>query len=571
MPNPAVPANRKVSFRVIFGMSLLMTLALYGRSLFAPFHYDDHWFIVRNASVREIVPVSRFFLDPASVAHPQSGLAGRVYRPLAAFSFAVDYRLWKLRPAVYRFENFLLHALAAALAFVFFTRSCGFSPAGAAVGVATFLVHPAQVESVVWISQRSNIFCLIGLLAGLVCLAGRPGWKRTLAGLAFLLFALFAKENAAVLIALLVLHNACFRSEEPPPPVPVPGEPEETEEETAERLKKRRRKRMALYASVLALTGFYVLLRSAVLERFAQRDFRGGWLENALVGAASWWEYLKLLIVPLHTTVSHDQYVSSPWQSPWPWVGVFCLAGYLGIAAWRWRKDRAIPFFLFWILIALSPVLGLVPIDTFVAERFLYVPLIGLGGLTGIIWERSGGFAPAPLSRLFSRGAVLTWTMALALLSFRQAGVWRDEMALWRSAVEREPHNAFARSNLAEVHAQRGEIQAAIHEYSAALSQGPSLELAFAAMNNLAELYNRQGEARRSLEWSERALQIRPDSPPTLYNRIVSFAMLGEKEKAFETLARAEDLAPASSLWPPLRERLEAVFGKSAGVPGDYP
>jgi hypothetical protein len=47
--------------------------------------------------------------------------------------------------------------------------------------------------------------------------------------------------------------------------------------------------------------------------------------------------------------------------------------------------------------------------------------------------------------------------------------------------------------------------------------------------------------------------------------------MLGEKEKAFETLARAEDLAPASSLWPPLRERLEAVFGKSAGVPGDYP
>src|SRR5258706_8122497 len=97
-----------------------------------------------------------------------------------------DVSLCGMRAGAHHAVNALFHAVNAALLFLFLdTTTRRRAPSLAAA--ALFAVHPLNVESVAWVSQRKSVLCMFFLLLTLTAYAAwarRGGRGRYIASLA---------------------------------------------------------------------------------------------------------------------------------------------------------------------------------------------------------------------------------------------------------------------------------------------------------------------------------------------------------------------------------------------------
>ncbi len=540
----------KNNFVFIPACLCLVTFLLFGPSLSFEFVYDDQWTIVKNPSIQSLQPVSRFFLDKNTFALPSTGMNDTAYRPLPTLWFAWDYKMWGLNPLPYKLSNLTLHAMNGILLFFILLSRMRLTRSAAFFGALLFLVHPAQVESVVWVTQRSNLLCLLGMLLAFWVLTDRAQDKSSLKtfiikmalpGFLFSGLALLSKETGVTFLALFVLWDILFSTRQP-----IPGA--------------RPSRKLIVYGFVFMSVLLWLFLRYEVLGHLPQRAPReGSYVINALTGLASGWEYFKLLFFPLDLRVSHWEYFDNPLKSALVWKGLALLIASTALMALGWKKHRRAVFFTGWIILTLLPVLNLIPIDTFVAERFLYVPLAGLAGLSACFWEKTEntlrkynvGHTPKKRFLFF-----LIFPFTLGIVTFKHIQVWQKDLTLWKSAVQSEPDNPFARACLAEAYMGTDRLEEAKTEYKIALTKKPTVSIAFAAMNNLAELLNKLNQPQEALQWSEKALTLRPHARTALYNKIVSLSMLNQKNAAEKTLTKAEKTYPTDPGWPLLRKKI---------------
>ena len=87
------------------------------------------------------------------------------YYPMTHTSFWVEYRIWKLNPLGYHITNVALHAANAIL--LWQLMSLLEIPAALLIA-AIFPLHPVNVESVAWISERKNVLAFFFMLASIL-------------------------------------------------------------------------------------------------------------------------------------------------------------------------------------------------------------------------------------------------------------------------------------------------------------------------------------------------------------------------------------------------------------------
>ena len=122
--------------------------------------------------------------------------------------FASSTRLWGLNPTGYHWVNLVLHVANALLVWLVLAR---LKVPGAWLAGAIFALHPVQVESVAWITERKNVlmgfFFLLTLLAWIAFVDGKTKRPWLFYGLALILYllALSAKTTACTLPAALFL------------------------------------------------------------------------------------------------------------------------------------------------------------------------------------------------------------------------------------------------------------------------------------------------------------------------------------------------------------------------------
>ena len=415
------------------------------------------------------------------------------YFPLVYTTFRIERALWGLSPSGYHWVNLLLHVANALLVWRVLAR---LKVPGAWLAAAIFALHPVQVESVAWITERKNVlmsfFFLLTLVAWIKFIDERTKHQWSFYGLALVLYglALSAKSTACTLPVALLLSLWLQKK-------PINRE------------------------RVIQIVPFFLLgLGMAMLAVWWERYHQGtrgalfaiGPIERILIASRAIWFYLSKLIWPSDLTFIYPRWTISstnPLDYGWLLAGAgLCALVYLA----RRYVGRSVEVAALFFVATLSPVLGFIMLYTFrytfVADHYQYLAGIGPIALA------SAGVATLAGSFKRSRPLILAvavcLTVTLAVLTWRQAAMYADIEALWRTTLAKNPGCWMAHNNLGIVLFQKGEIDEAIAHYRKTLQMQPDFS---DADYNLGNALLQKGEIDEAIVHCRRAVIIQPNDP----------------------------------------------------------
>ena len=473
-------------WRVYLFLLLLATVTIlaYRPAWHGGFLWDDDAYVANNELLTAPDGLRRIWFSFDSPSQ---------YFPLVYTTFRIERALWGLNPAGYHVVNVLLHVANALLVWRLLAR---LRVPGAWLAGAIFALHPVQVESVAWITERKNVlmgfFFLLTLLTWVEFLdqQTRRRWRLYLLALVLYALALLSKTTACTLpVALLLIL--------------------------------RLRKKSVTKGTLLQVVPFVVLgiamgLLTIWWERYHQGTrgplFALGLIERILVASRAVWFYLGKLFWPSNLTFIYPRWIVSPTE-PLQYAWLAALGGLCAAIFFARRYvGRSLEVAALFFVATLSPVLGFIMLYTFrytfVADHYQYLASIGPIALA------SAGITTLAASFKESRhsifGAAVCIVAALAVFTWRQSTMYADIEALWRTTIARNPGCWMAHNNLGIVLSQKGEIDEAIAHYRKTLEMSPD----FAdADYNLGNALLQKGEIDAAILHCQRAVTIQPNDP----------------------------------------------------------
>jgi tetratricopeptide (TPR) repeat protein len=382
-----------------------------------------------------------------------------LFRPLTTLTYWFNYSVLGNGENAFGYHavNLVLHWMNVVLAFAL-VRAITRRPWVALFTAAVFASHPLTVESVTNVVGRADLLAGMSILGGL-CLyrrfraeQARPLRARLLlAGLAATYAAgVFCKESAVVLPALMLLHDAAFPAAEGPT-----------------RLVTIRRAAARVWPAYLSvLPGATVLLWARWAMFHNSPIFAQNGADNPIAIAGFWTGlmtavkvagyYLALVVWPAALSCDHsyNQIRLFSWtlmsgQDAHAWVALAVLLALLAGAVVAWRRDRGVLFFLGFAAITFLPTANvLFPIGTIMAERLMYVPLVGLAAAAALTLAAAGQRFLTSRPQAARRGwaiagrlAAAAVVVALASRTMARNEDWTSTLQLWSSAARATPDN----------------------------------------------------------------------------------------------------------------------------------
>lgn len=535
LPTPLVSRRGGAATRHLPAAALvLVALATYANGVTNDFAWDDHVIVVQGSAQAGPSEIRRALTSPDVVLRSQPA---PYYRPLTRLTFVVDRALFGLDPLPYHVENVVLH-LAAVLALFALARSVAGGSGAAFVAALLFAVHPVNAETVDFVSARNN--ALVALFTLTACIAylrardtGRA--RPLLAASGLFLLAVASKETGLMLLPFLALHELT----------------------SAARDEERLRPRLVRLASLGIVAAAYLAARTLVLSSAGGPPIALASAAEALArGLHVVPRYLALVIFPAGLTVHHPEpetFLASRLALLCAWVAIVVATALLV----RQRRPAA-RFGLLWFAVNLLPVSGIIPIPSAaLAERYLYVPAIGL-------WLVVGDQA-ALLARRFPRRRPVAWAIAavavaLAAITIRRNRDWKDDLALFSSAVRVDPRSTEASYNHAVALDARGDPDAARREWERTLRLDPGH---VGALARLGTLHAERGALDAAASYFSRVLALQPDHVETRFNLALLLERLGRREDALDQYREFIRLHPVDypELERRVRERIRALGG----------
>jgi protein O-mannosyl-transferase len=533
-----------------------IVVAAYATSFGGTWVYDDVPSIVHNAAIRHLGTA----FAPASDGLPIAG------RPLVSFSLALNYALSGTATWGYHLTNLAIHGAATLLLFGLVRRTllgfgsgggesgptgipgqrqvaaigaCGEAPTALAfVAALGWAVHPLQTEAVVYVVQRAEslmaLFYLLTLytfVRGLAAATRRRWWFG--ASIVACASGMATKEVMVSAPLLVLLYDRAW----------VSGN-------LACAWRARRRYYLGLAATWLVLLG--LVLESGTRGGTAGFAGKVGPLGYALVQLRAHIVYFRLALWP-HPLVFDYGVDRLPLQGA-EWACGVVVAVAVAIILWRLWQNSAAGLLGFAYCAILAPSSSVVPVVTeMMAEHRLYLPLAALvvAGLAGAFnFTGRRLLVPAALA-----------AAALAAMTAVRSRVYRSERALWLDTVAKQPVNARAHYNLARALADAGEVDGALHHYTAALQIRPEFP---SAQANLADLLLQRGDSAGAQRHAAAALRLKPDLPEAHNALAGAFLLDGHIDDALREYGIAVKLRPAD---PDMRNNYGTALSRANRMP----
>jgi tetratricopeptide (TPR) repeat protein len=392
----------------------------------------------------------------------------RAYRPLVSTTYWLNWSVLgngrhsreSDQVVGFHWVNLIAHGINAILVYFLMLRLLGRRTASFLIA-ALFAVHPIATESVTNIIGRTDEFMAMSILGGTLLYirsTKATGLRRLpwLLGI-MLIFAagMLSKEGAIAFLAIPFVFDVIYRW-------------------GSEQYRDRRARRIladGLVYVMLAVPLLAVLyLRSIVFRaplplmpfldnpilRFAWSDINSlsvnmqNWILARMTACGIAMKSLWKLIWPVHLSsdYSYSQIQLFSWQlsnveNLKAILGLFFIAGTVAVAAWCYRRHKAVSFLILFYWVAYGPTSNLlVESSSIMAERFLYVPSVAFCALMVIGAEtlvQRLGLTAWP--RLVPHGVFLAILILYGFRTYNRNFDWRSDITLAQSAMKESPQS----------------------------------------------------------------------------------------------------------------------------------
>ena len=485
----------------------LLAVGSYIPALSGGFVWDDQAFTQADP-IRTLSGLWQIWLEPASLESEGH------YWPLTYTTLWLEHKLWGFAPAGYHAVNMALHLANTLLVWRLLDRLAApaetwphgradgrsvlaLSAAAAWLAAALFAVHPVHVEVVAWVIARKDLLatlCYLGAFLAWLRFVQEPRAGRYVLALLLFVAGLLCKSIVVTLPAALLVWHWWHQG----------------------RLARRDIVRLlpwlAIGFSMVLADWFYYHGRETVFTDYT-------FVERMLIAAHALWFYAGKLLVPINLAVIYPHWDVRP-SNPLAWgyvLAALALAGGLWQARRRIGRGPVAIALLF--AVTLAPVLGLIDYGymkmSFAADRYQY--LASIWPLAAAASAITYGMAQlvSAMGRRCVQAAVLAMLMALSALTWRQAGIYQDELTFFRHIIVLNPQASDAYQNLGAALHRAGDYEGARAAFEAVLRQQPDSAQARNSLGTVMLRLDRLDEAERQLR---RGLQTSPDHPLILQN-----------------------------------------------------
>jgi len=530
-----LPIFANTSFvRRAFLVSLFLALTglIYFNSLKNGFVFDDQHYIVKNYLIK--------VLDSQGLWNMFSSFYLWDYLPLTLLSLSFDYWLYGLNPAGYHFSNTLLHFVNSLLVYQLVLQITK-SGRVALWTSLIFLTHPLQVESVAWISERKNLLSFF--FFSFSFLTYLRGGTRPLSLILFLL-ACLAKTTVVILPLLLVLYDVSF---------------------TSKHIKNILLDKAPYFLIFLGITILALLSHSGggTLRDYPDNNP----IHMVFSMMVVFKEYIIKILFPINLNIWYPDQVYKSVMEPQVLISVLVMAGYIWLIRWSYSSQRVVFFGLLWFLIALLPVSHIIPFPQMMADRFLYIPGMGLMLALTVM-----------ASRYLKGEGALSVILIFSILSISRNYVYQDDFHLWQDSVSKNSHHTRSMMFLGLSYWEKGDqgraletlkqarmlepennravlYSAHIHAEREEWNQAESLYRELVEKNlerpqyytHLAVFLGNRNRIKESLDLLNQALERDPGYALAHFNRAVFLDMAGDSDGAFSAYQKAAALEPESA------------------------
>jgi len=499
----------------------VVTLLAYQPAWHGGLLWDDD-FNVATPQLRSLDGLRRIWFVPRTTLQ---------YYPLLYSSSWLQERFWSDSPTGYHLVNLLLHigCVVLVLKILRFLRI-----PGAELATIVFALHPVNVETVAWITERKNtlsgVFALAATLSYLKFDENRSrrekdgpqgrGYRSYALALGLFLLGLLSK-TAIVTLPLAWLVILWWK-----------------------------RATISWRRDVVPLIPFFFLSAAAgLLTRWVEygniayraRDLDFSFLERCLIAGRAFWFQLGKVLWPSNLMFIYPRWEINGrvwWQYLFP-LAVLALLGIL----WSLRRWSRAPLagvliyiFLLW------PTLGFLNqyafIYTFVTDHWQYLACLGI-----IVPCASGIVLLAERLKRWRAwlepGVTLVIGGVLFVVTSHQSRMYTDIETLYRATIARNPACWMAYANLGDILYQANRIPEAMDLFNQALRIKPAV-----AHYSLGNALIEKGRTSEAMEEYRQALRIDPDYAEAHNNLGNVFFLTGRTSEAIDEFEEALRINP---------------------------
>jgi protein O-mannosyl-transferase len=521
-----------------------VVFAVYSPALNFQFILDDHRF-VHDPRVQSSGHIWEYF---TSYAWPQfRGGPLSFYRPVFVLWLRLNFILNGTAPWGWHFFSIAKHVGVAALLGLVVWELLR-DRLAALMAATLFALHPAQTESVAWVTVPDPLMSA-AVLGTLLCylryaggdavgarledgkLRGKPSkqkqaksrttassWWMVASAIACL-SALMAKETAIVLPAVIFAVA-----------LTTPFAKQKAQEDAAsEKAGVRMRLAFAWRKTLpfLGVTAIYLLLRLQALKgQISPRTQHLPWKTVLLSWPTTLWFYVKAMLWPVRQHAFADPSLAEKFALRGvllPGLEVGCAVVILTLACLWARRfsrrnfperestgiERALLIGTLLLVLPVLPALNLNALNPgdFLHGRYTYLPLIGLMLLLATGWRL------AKKGRAVLLSAATLVTIGFSVLTIKQESMWKDDLTLFTVAHESAPNNGPVAQSFSRAQVQMalgldeaGRCDEAMRIFQQAIQKYPEDWYAWAGMGEcllkLNDLPGAEQSLRRATELS---------------------------------------------------------------------
>jgi protein O-mannosyl-transferase len=510
---------------------IILTVALYYPVKSHPFvNYDDNVYVTENLHVQS-------GLNWDTVIWALSTNDAGNWHPLTWLSHALDFELYDMNPGGHHQTNLLLHVANALLLFWVLQRATGCVGRSFMVA-ALFAVHPINVESVAWISERKNLLSMLFFLLALGAYrwyVSKPGVVRYAVVAIMFALGVMAKPQIITLPFVLLLwdywplQRMSFASN--------PAASEGVAHFPARSFRALVEEKLPLFAIAAASAAMTMKAQRAAgaVGSFGMYPLSVR-LSNAIV---SYVRYLAKAVWPAHLAPMYPH----PGDSLRAWQVYGALLILLLVSMWvvERRRQRYLLVGWLWFVGTLVPMIGLVQVGRqAMADRYAYLPLLGV--FIMVCWALADWTAENCLPAAALSAVSVVVLLALTITAHKQIGYWADNVTLWTHTVQITGPNYVAQDDLGGALMERKQLEEAIPHFREAAEIHPVDPI---SNFNIAYYAQQHGNQTEAIEGYKKAILLTTSSKLKIKawnNTGLAYSALGDAEQARECFETAKKL-----------------------------